>query len=109
VGLGVGVRLGVGVAVGLGEGLDVGLALADVLGEGDVVAEALAGDDDESGGCAPDDAPEHAETMREASMVTMPQVAAASFARHPAPAMVARPFIEPPGRLETGPRKRRGP
>jgi hypothetical protein len=104
------VGLGVGLTVGLGEGLDVGLGegLDDVLGEGDAVAEGLTEDDDEGVGSAPDDPLEHAEIVREASMVTMPPTAA-SLARRPVRAVVARICIEPPPRLAAGPQKRRGP
>jgi hypothetical protein len=101
------VGLAVGLTVGLGEGLDVGLA--DVLGEGDAVVEGLTEDDDVGVGSAPDDEGEHAETVREASMVTRPQPTAASLARRHVPAVAARTFIEPPGWPETGPQKRRGP
>jgi hypothetical protein len=100
----------VGLGVGLGEGVDVGLglALADVVGEGDAVAEGLTEDDDEGVGSAPDDPLEHAETVREVSMAKMPPTAA-SLARRPFPAVVARIRIEPPRRLAAGPQKRRGP
>jgi hypothetical protein len=103
------VGLTVGLTVGLGEGLDVGLGLVDVLGEGDAVADGLTEDDDEVVGSAPEDGVEHAETVMEASMVTMPAVAAASLARRHVPAVMARTFIEPPGLLVSGPEKRRGP
>ncbi len=99
--------LDVGLTVGLAEGLDVGLG--DVLGDEDAVAEGLTEDDDEGVGSAPDFGAEHAETVTEASMVTMPQPTAASLARRPVPAMAARTFIAPPGWVENGPQRRRGP
>jgi hypothetical protein len=107
--VGLGVGLAVGLAVGLGDALDVGLGLADVLGEGDAVVEGLAEDDDVVVGSAPDFGAEHAETVREASMVTMPQPTTASLVRRPVPAVAARTFIEPPDWPETDPLKRRGP
>jgi hypothetical protein len=105
-GLGDVVGEGDGLAVGLG--LELGLPLGDPLGELDPVADVPAEDEGaEVVGSAPDDGdPEHAETVTEASTVTMPQQTAASLRLDLLPATVLRTFMEPP---HASGRKRRGP
>ena len=114
VGLGVTEGDGLGVVDGDGEGdglvvvlgLGLGLTLGELLGETDAVADALAEDEAEVVGSAPEDGdPEHAETVTEASTIRMPQPTAASLALSLVPA-VLRTFTEPP---HASGRKRRGP
>ena len=99
-------------AEGVAEGLTEGLALArglptpavrldDAAGAGEAprageeVGSATEGEDD-VGRAADDEDVVQAEIAAEASMATMPQLAAVSLAPSPVPAVVVRTFIEPP-------------
>jgi hypothetical protein len=105
-----GAAAGNGLGEGLGEGLGVTDGAAGVLAEGLALslAEGLAvplgvgervppGENEvspaEGGGVDPE---EQAETAAEASMAMVPRRMMVNLARCPAPAMVVRPFMEPP-------------
>lgn len=83
-GLGDAERLADGLALGV-VAPDEAVGVTDALGEADDVGSATEDEDDV-----------HAATAAEARMMVAPQPAAASFARSPVLAVVARSFMKPP-------------